>query len=55
VEAAGQRICFDFTEADNERLKGVSRMRSLEILLEIGGLNVDEATQEAMAAQKNAW
>jgi beta-phosphoglucomutase len=46
---------FDFTEADNERLKGVSRMRSLEILLEIGGLNVDEATQEAMAAQKNAW
>jgi beta-phosphoglucomutase len=46
---------FDFTEVDNERLKGVSRMRSLEILLEIGGLNVDEATQEAMAAQKNAW
>ena len=26
---------FEFTEQDNERLKGVSRMRSLEILLEI--------------------
>ena len=34
---------FDFTEQDNERLKGVSRMRSLEILLEIGGLDLDEA------------
>ncbi|SDL94970.1 beta-phosphoglucomutase [Paenibacillus jilunlii] len=27
---------FEFTEAHNERLKGVSRMRSLDILLGIG-------------------
>jgi beta-phosphoglucomutase len=46
---------FDFTELDNERLKGVSRMRSLEILLEVGGLNVDESTKEKMATQKNEW
>jgi beta-phosphoglucomutase len=46
---------FDFTELDNERLKGVSRMQSLEILLEIGGLIVDEAARTAMAAQKNGW
>jgi beta-phosphoglucomutase len=46
---------FDFTEADNERLKGVSRTRSLEILLEIGGLTVDEVTKAEMAAQKNEW
>jgi beta-phosphoglucomutase len=46
---------FDFTEADNERLKGVSRTRSLEILLEIGALSVDEAAKQAMAAQKNGW
>jgi beta-phosphoglucomutase len=46
---------FDFTETDNERLKGVSRTRSLEILLEIGGLSVDESVQQAMAAQKNDW
>jgi beta-phosphoglucomutase len=46
---------FDFSETDNERLKGVSRVRSLEILLEIGGLDVDEATKQSMAAQKNAW
>jgi beta-phosphoglucomutase len=46
---------FDFTEADNERLKGVSRTRSLEILLEIGRLNVTEDVKEKMAAQKNDW
>ena len=29
---------FEFTEKDNELLKGVSRMASLEILLNIGGI-----------------
>jgi beta-phosphoglucomutase len=46
---------FDFSERDNERLKGVSRMRSLDILLEIGRLQVDEATKLRMAQQKNEW
>lgn len=46
---------FEFTEKDNERLKGVSRMKSLEILLEIGGLTFDEASKENLAAKKNAW
>lgn len=46
---------FDFTEHDNERLKGVSRVRSLEILLEIGGLTLDEATRAQLAAKKNDW
>jgi beta-phosphoglucomutase len=46
---------FDFTETDNERLKGVSRVRSLEILLEIGGLTMDEAEKEKVATQKNEW
>jgi beta-phosphoglucomutase len=44
---------FDFTEADNERLKGVSRMRSLDILLEMGGLEFTEAEKLAMADKKN--
>lgn len=44
---------FDFTEKDNERLKGVSRVRSLEILLEIGDLTFDEVTRAKLAAQKN--
>jgi beta-phosphoglucomutase len=46
---------FDFTQADNERLKGVSRTRSLEILLEIGGLEMDEKAKAQLAARKNDW
>lgn len=46
---------FEFTEEDNERLKGVSRMKSLEILLEVGGVSFDEAAKEEFASKKNAW
>ena len=46
---------FDFTERDNERLKGVSRMRSLEILLEMGGLDLDREEKTALAEKKNNW
>jgi beta-phosphoglucomutase len=46
---------FEFTEQDNERLKGVSRMRSLEILLEVGGVEMDEAEKVAAAEKKNEW
>ncbi|ETT57547.1 MULTISPECIES: beta-phosphoglucomutase [Paenibacillus] len=44
---------FKFTEEDNERLKGVSRLRSLDILLEVGGLEFEEAEKQAMAEKKN--
>lgn len=44
---------FEFTEMHNERLKGVSRMRSLEILLEVGGIQLDQETKEALAERKN--
>ncbi len=46
-----------FTEKDNERLKGVSRMRSLEILLEVGGLTgrFSEEEMALMATKKNNW
>ena len=30
---------FDLTDEDNERLKGVSRMEALDIILEIGGIS----------------
>lgn len=46
---------FDFTEEDNERLKGVSRMKSLEILLEIGNKEFDEKTKLELADKKNNW
>jgi beta-phosphoglucomutase len=44
-----------FTEKDNERLKGVSRMASLEIILEIGNVMLDEAKKEEYANLKNMW
>lgn len=46
---------FDFTEQDNERLKGVSRMRSLEILLELGKKKPPEEEKEQLTAKKNVW
>ena len=44
-----------FTEKENERLKGVSRMHSLEIILEIGGVVLSEAKKEELATKKNGW
>ncbi|TXB62205.1 beta-phosphoglucomutase [Phaeodactylibacter luteus] len=46
---------FDFTEAQNEQLKGVSRKESLGLILEWGGVAKSEAEQEALATQKNEW
>lgn len=34
-----RKLGFEFTEKDNERQKGVSRMESLEVLLEVGGIS----------------
>jgi len=44
-----------FTEEDNERLKGVSRMASLDIILEIGNMVPDNLMKEEYAALKNKW
>src|ERR1700744_5974515 len=44
-----------FTEHDNERLKGVSRVRSLEIILELGNVTKTPQEQEALATRKNDW
>lgn len=46
---------FDFTEADNEQLKGVSRTRSLELILEWGGVQKTETEKEELANRKNEW
>lgn len=46
---------FEFLEEHNERLKGVSRMTSLDIMLEVGGLSFSQSEKEAMAAKKNEW
>jgi len=44
---------FDFTEEQNEHLKGVSRVKSLEILLEIGNINLSEDKKRALLDEKN--
>ena len=51
---AGQ-LKIEFTEKDNERLKGVSRMASLNIILGIGNRHPDVRTKEKYAALKNEW
>lgn len=50
-----EELGFFFSENDNERLKGVSRMVSLEILLQVGGLTFTEEEKRAMAERKNNW
>ncbi len=48
------QLGFEFTEAHNELLKGVSRVRSLEILLEIGKIKLSEEKKQEVLTSKNA-
>lgn len=50
-----KEIGIELTKADNERLKGVSRMRSLDIILQMGGVTLNEHDKEALAHKKNTW
>jgi beta-phosphoglucomutase len=49
------RIGILFTEKDNERLKGVSRNASLDIILDIGKKDFSRAEKAEMASLKNNW
>jgi beta-phosphoglucomutase len=44
---------FDITLEQNERLKGVSRMESLDIILGIGGVAVSEEERARLGTSKN--
>ncbi len=44
---------FDFTESQNEQLKGVSRVKSLEILLDIGGVQLTDDRKARLMYEKN--
>ena len=44
-----------FDENDNERLKGVSRMASLDIILELGNKSLSEEEKISLATRKNEW
>lgn len=44
-----------FTIEDNELLKGVSRMRSMEIILELNKLKISDERKLELATKKNTW
>ena len=44
---------FDLSEHQNEQLKGISRMESLEIILALGGVQISEEEKLERAAEKN--
>ena len=48
-----EELSITFTEEDNEQLKGISRMRSLDILLDLGNVTLSQERKEELAAQKN--
>ncbi len=48
-----EKFGFSFTENDNERLKGISRMQSLEIILDIGNISLSQNEKEKLCAEKN--
>lgn len=50
----GAYLGFDFERCHNERQKGVSRMESLEVLLEAGGIrDLTDGRKVALAERKN--
>jgi beta-phosphoglucomutase len=49
------QLGIKFNEDINERLKGVSRIESLEIILELSKISFTSEQKEEFAARKNKW
>lgn len=49
------KLKIPFDEAFNERLKGIDRLRSLELLLEHGSLGFSQAEKLRLAEEKNQY
>lgn len=49
------QLGIKFSEEDNEQLKGVSRKRSLDIILASGGVEKTEEEKDELATLKNEW
>ncbi|MFT4759802.1 MAG: beta-phosphoglucomutase [Paraglaciecola sp.] len=49
------KLGFDFTHEENEKLKGVSRMDSLALILKWGGVEKTHEEQLQLSTQKNDW
>lgn len=50
-----KELGIDLTEKDNEKLKGVSRMQSLQVILDMGKINISKEKKESLAERKNEW
>jgi beta-phosphoglucomutase len=50
-----KELGYNLTEQENEQLKGVSRMESLEKILALAGVSLQKAEKEKLADRKNAW
>lgn len=50
-----EELGIAFTEHDNEALKGVDRMGSLDHILALGKVDLDPAARAAVAARKNSY
>lgn len=46
---------FDFTSAQNEELKGISRIDSLKLILAWGSISKTDEEMQRLATQKNDW
>jgi beta-phosphoglucomutase len=46
---------YHLSEDENERLKGVSRVQSLDIVLELAGISLPEEERLHLADKKNNW
>lgn len=56
---AWERLCnelgFDLTHEQNEHIKGISRIESLDILLGYGGVKLTQAEKDKCLVLKNDW
>lgn len=50
-----RELGIDLTAEENEKLKGVSRMQSLQIILDMGKITLTKDRKEALANRKNDW
>lgn len=46
---------YELTEEINEQLKGVSRMKSLDIVMKHANISLEEQKRAVMAERKNGW
>jgi len=52
-KAMANNVGVEFTENDNEQLKGVGRMESLEFILDLGDVSKSQEEKEKLANEKN--